>query len=162
MNFLYPTLKGKGGESGDFRLEAPSKTNDVISIHEGGEGGENSLRLIGNYYREHLFASFRSNISHQINNIKNLDDNDNLTAPNLVYSGLINFLSFFIMPISRLMSNHWYQGPFKIEAARADRGKDNSEQFLRSQSNILFVSSFDIYMSEIKSNIKIIYPESQI
>ena len=66
------------------------------------------------------------------------------------------------MPISRIMSNHWYEGPFKIESARADKGKDNSEQNSRSQSNNLFVSSFDEYMNEIKSNIEIIYPESQI
>ena len=66
------------------------------------------------------------------------------------------------MPISRIMSNHWYEGPFKIESARADKGKDNSEQYLRSQSNDLFVISFNIYMNEIKSNIEIIYPESQI
>jgi hypothetical protein len=49
LKFLKPTFKGIGGESGNFRLEASSKTNDIISIHEGGEGGENSLRLIGTF-----------------------------------------------------------------------------------------------------------------
>ncbi len=66
------------------------------------------------------------------------------------------------MPISRLTSNHWWEGPFKIESARADKRKDNSEQYVRSQSNDLFFSSFNNYMNEMKSNIEIIYPESQL
>jgi hypothetical protein len=114
-----------------------------------------------NYYCEHPFASLRPDIPQQKNNY-DLDEKNNLTASNPVYSGLINFLSFFIMPISRLRSNHWWEGPFKIESARADKGKDNSEQNERSQSNDSFIKEFNEYMNEIKSNIEIIYPESQI
>jgi len=169
------THGGEGGDSGNYKFETPLK-EFIQAIQKGGEGGENSLRLVGNYYTEHCFVSLKS--INEKNRIESLDDEET----NIFFTGFINFLGFFIKPIKALLSDRWYvlmflrfylflkllyffriryDGPYKIEFARAKRGQDKKEMIEINQEKNDLVKLFSNYMEEITPIVRIISQDNK-